>query len=179
MASVKRVQNLLSGFETVSHIVSVLLVVDAQIKEYLCHGKVSPGSDSSQVLFCSSFLPWLLKYVYSVMSNDRQIGSLLNCWWFVNYKKWVSELHWTVPIGSPWNYMFIMEMYKMDTVTVVCTVLKTTKFLIPVICFLFRKLGRRNPSTSDMYHWIRILYSMSRLLMSLSHDKYALTSEAQ
>lgn len=80
MPSVKRVQNLLSGFAKVSHMVSLLLVVDVQIKEQLCHGKLSPGSDSSQALFCSSFLPSVLKYVYSVMSNDRQSGSLPNCW---------------------------------------------------------------------------------------------------
>lgn len=48
MPSIKRAPNLLSGFEIVSHMVSLLLVVDAQIKEQLCHGKISLGSVPSQ-----------------------------------------------------------------------------------------------------------------------------------
>lgn len=49
--------------------------------------------------------------------------------------------------------MVLLEIYKMNTVTVVGIFKKTMKYLTTVMYLLFRKLGRRNPSTSDMYHW--------------------------
>lgn len=60
--------------EKMPHVVFVVLATDAQIKGQFRHGNISPGSDSSQTPFGSSFLPQILRYVYPMMPSDRQLG---------------------------------------------------------------------------------------------------------